>query len=324
MTTVKITETYDLRTSVNKIGLIGVHTPQLTLLRKLYPGLMKNHRFVRFVKCDVAGACASVLPADPLQIGVTAGDVAPEDMFNPILYTAVTNESFDSIVARVYGLTGVSALGSVDAGDVASADSESMFKAYYALLSENGKYRKVMPQSGFMIKGLTPLAHTLISPFGNVMPQGNSQALSEDGETPIPVPDMDNVPKLNDVWTNVPGPSTFYRGRAVRMPKFPLHLDLESVDDIPYPNIPKTYVLAMIIPPARLNQFYYRMRVTWTVRFEEVCSTLEAGNFGVYYSDVGANARGTNYTYESSKSELPGSTDTVDTDSVDIEKIMES
>lgn len=327
-TTVKITETYDMKTTINKMGLVGIHTPEISLLRKLYPGLLKNHRYLRFVKCDVVGACASVLPADPLQVGVSEGDVAPEDMFNPILYTAVTNSSWDTIVARIRALSDVSTLGSVAEGQMyPSGNSAANFNTYYALLSEHGRFRKSMPQSGFMIKGLVPLAHTIISNYGNVAPYGNNKVLSEDGETPIDVPNMD-VPTFDA--SSIVDPdgdkAIFFRGKSIKMPRIPIHkitIEAESSDTIPYPNIPETMVLAMVLPPARLHEFWYRMRVTWTCRFEEVCSTLQAGAFSVMNS-VGSSAHGQNYSFTRAESEMEKNTDMVSADGVDINKIMES
>lgn len=324
-TTVKITETYDMKTTVGKVGLVGVHTPQLPLLKRLYPGLLKNHKYFRFVKCDVVGACASVLPADPLQVGVDAGDVAPEDMFNPILYSAVTNESWDTIVQRIRAMAPVENLGSVDAGEMAYFNDADSFNKYYGLLAENGKWRKVMPQSGFKISNLVPLAHTLVSNYGNVGPISNDTALAEDGETPVPIPDL-TVP-LTASGLNAGSDTTqavYFRGKSVRMPKFPCHVGVETnYTETTISQVPKTMVLAMIIPPARLHEFYYRMRVSWTIRFERVCSTLEAGN-GTNLRITGENSYGSNYTYTDSKVQLQNSSDTVSSDDVSINKIMES
>lgn len=323
MVTVKITETYDMKTTVNKVGVVGVHTPTTALLRRLYPGLMKNHRYMRFVKCDVVGACASVLPADPLQVGVTNGQVAPEDMFNPILYTAVTNSSFDTLIARVNALSDVNVLESVASGNLApNMSAENNFKIYYALLSENGKFRKSMPQTGFAIKGLVPLAHTLVSTFGNVGSIANEHALAEDGENSVPIPELD-IPTLNDGWSDSSKESVMFRGKSVKMPRFPIHTARENYDAVPNPAIPNTMVLAMILPPAKLHEFYYRMRVTWTIRFEKIISALEIDGTSSFL-DAGNYAHGQNYTYTSSKAEMENVTDMLDGTDVEISKIMES
>lgn len=319
-TTVKVTETYDMKTAVGKLGVIGIHTPTGEQIRRLYPGLVKSHRFVRVLKCDVIGACASVLPADPLQVGVTAGAVAPEDMFNPILFKAVTNESFDTLVSKIYGSTDVSTLGSVNSNQP-SFTTDDAFKVYYSLLASKG-WRKSMPQSGFGLKGLVPLAHTVLMNYGQVKAPSTKYVLGEDGEIPIPVQDVESVP----VWAsssivNDTSAGLMYRGRPVRMPKFPLHFGTENWDAIPNINLVKTFVACIIVPPARLNEFYYRMRVTWTLRFEDVIPATEFDN-GASMLVTANYSYARSYDYTTSKSDLTNSVDSVDTVDVDIDKIM--
>lgn len=144
MVTVRITETYDMKTTVGKLGVVGIHTPKWGQMLRLYPGLMMQHKFARFKKCDIVGACASVLPADPLQVGVEAGMVAPEDMFNPILMKAVTNESFDTIVNMIYNAPNVQALGSVNEvkTDGTNISPEDAMDIYYGLLEQSKKWKK--------------------------------------------------------------------------------------------------------------------------------------------------------------------------------------
>lgn len=319
-TTVKVTETYDMKTTVGKLGVIGIHTPTGEQIRRLYPGLVKSHRFVRVLKCDVIGACASVLPADPLQVGVTAGAVAPEDMFNPILFKAVTNESFDTLVSKIYGSTDVNLLGSVNKTEDPFSAVDA-FKVYYSMLASKG-WRKSMPQSGFGLKGLVPLAHTVLMNYGQVKAPSTKYVLGEDGETPVPVQDMESVPS----WTaasliDTVSAGLMYRGKSVRMPKFPLHFAPEAWDAIPTINLVKTFVACIIVPPARLNEFYYRMRVTWTLRFEEVIPSTEYSN-GSAMLQIADRSYARSYDYTTSKVELTNSVDSVDTVDVDIDKIM--
>ena len=65
MVQVRISETYDLSTKVGKMGIVGIHTPTGGLIDKMWSGLVLQTDRFRFVKCDVAMACASMLPADP-------------------------------------------------------------------------------------------------------------------------------------------------------------------------------------------------------------------------------------------------------------------
>ena len=156
MVQVRISETYDLSTKLNKMGIVGIHTPRGALIDQMWPGLVLQHKKFRFVKCDVAMACASMLPADPLQIGVEAGAIAPQDMFNPILYKAVSNDSMSQVLQYIVQAqqtgSGTSATGLLQ-GSVASvndpafkADPEDsvnidQFGIYYGLLSDTDGWR---------------------------------------------------------------------------------------------------------------------------------------------------------------------------------------
>lgn len=324
MVTVKITETYDLKTTVNKMGLLGIHTPTVTLLRRLYPGLLKNHKFVRFLKADVVGACASVLPADPLQVGVSAGSVAPEDLFNPILYKAVTNQSFDTLVNRITDPATQTLLGSMNGDNVSISSSATQFAIYYSLLAENGEFRKAMPQSGFAIKNLVPICHTLVSNYGNVGPIQTANVMDYE-ENAYDVPDLSTVPHTGGALASTVDKSTamVFRGKSVKMPKLPIHTGLESWDAIPEPSFVKTMVAMLVIPPARLHEFYYRVRITWTVQFLDICTTNSMSNG----SDISINGSAgylKTYNYTKSENELDQSETMVDATNVDIEKIMES
>ena len=184
MVTVRVSETYDLSTKVNKMGIVGIHTPTGSLIDKMWPGLVLQHKKMRFVKCDVAMACASMLPADPLQVGVEAGAIAPQDMFNPILYKAVSNDSMSNILAYLMGAGGEPALDfpNVDKGSIVDINNTlftsspgatgelsptyDQFKMYYGLLADSNGWKKAMPQAGLTMRGLYPLVYQVIHPYG--------------------------------------------------------------------------------------------------------------------------------------------------------------
>lgn len=324
--TVRITETYDMKTTVGKLGVVGIHTPKWGQMMRLYPGLMMNHKFARFKKCDIVGACASVLPADPLQVGVSEGMVAPEDLFNPILMKAVTNEGFDTIVNMIYKANQVQSLGSVNEVETDGTDitADNAMDIYYALLEQNKKWKKAMPQNGFMMRGLVPIAHTLLSTYGDTRKPENVAIASGKPAVPnigaVQYADQDAVPGYS---TATPSAMTF-RGRPVRMPKFPLqvfqHNGTGQVTD--YPDL-ETFVACLVLPPAKLHEFYYRMRVSWTVEFTQVISTTDYGTIGNIEQN-GVISHGSNYSFAQSKTKLETTTDMADTTDVSIKKIMES
>lgn len=281
MVTIRITETYDLSTAVNKIGLIGIHTPSVSLIEKLYPGFLTNYKWMKLERCDVACACASVQPADPLQVGTEAGDIAPEDLFNPILYRAVSTEGYNTIINRLYNYPS-SERSVVTSGQVGSDPFPSISNQtdiYYSLLSESG-WRKAMPQAGFAMTGLRPFVYPLESTFGNtnIRPEVTSGSANPNSVTTT-ASDGDNIGSSNK--------GTMFRGSGHPMGRLPTSMGLnygyynsksEVIDHAEASQttvIPPTWCGAILMPPARLHRLYYRIRCSWTITFFDPISTIE-------------------------------------------------
>lgn len=316
MTTVRITETYDLSTRLEKMGMIGVHTPSTGTIKQLYPGLWDSHKFVRMLKCDVTIACASMLPADPLQVGTEAGAIAPQDMFNPILYRAVTNESFDVILGRmntmIANATNASGSNINFTPEIFGSVSDSQ-KAYYSLLSERG-WKKSMPQAGLSMRGLVPLVYPILSAYGNeygpVGPAPLSQALpgvADNGE----IATMANK-------------SAVFRGKAMRMPRIPTKYGDRSVSPTTPSdtNIPNTMVACIIMPPSKLHSLYYRLRVSWTIRFEKIRSINEYGSLSDMMTT--ADMLYTEYMPSESSKDMEKDDSMVATNDMDMQMIMQA
>ncbi|AIY31258.1 putative capsid protein [Camel associated drosmacovirus 2] len=319
MVTVRYTETYDLCTEVGKLGIIGIHTPTLSNLEYLYRGLMMNHRYVHLDGCDVVIACASTLPADPLQVGTEAGDVAPQDMFNPILYKAVSNDSFNTVINRV--TVGSSVLddeitgGSVRKVGDAFADLPQLANApervYYGLLADPDGWKKAMPQAGLEMRGLYPIVHTIYSTYGQQTSPGSN-------------PDAQSLPYYSDAGQRGSANREYYlRGNSVRLPRLPLCAGTQSSgasgDQLPVVTIPTTYVACLVMPPAKLHKFYYRMRVTWTITFSEVVPLTEWENPTRLW-DVGTYVYKSDYDEQSKRMDTTEST--VDAKDTTLERIM--
>lgn len=330
MVFVRVSETYDLSSKVNKLGIVGIHTPKTDLVARNWKGLLMNFGKFRFASCDVTLACASILPADPLQVGVEAGSIAPQDMFNPILYKAVSNDSMNTFLQFLYGQElsaqgGVVALSKgsiIDVHDTAFKTTDNaevdQFKMYYGLLSNSDGWKKAMPQAGLQMRGLYPLVF---------------QRLSNVGYTGKDNGDAGSVPGINDS-ASFPSYGTYakmMRGNACRMPFVPTTYFVSQPSEANIDgsqishtmdgwNIPSCYVGLIILPPAKLNQLYYRLKVTWTVEFSDIRSTLDIANWSVLAS-AGDVAYGTDYAAQASK--MSSTLDMVDTQGADIEKIME-
>ena len=328
---VRISETYDLSTQVGKMGLVAIHTPSFEKVARLWGGLCKNFKFLKFTSCDVTMACASMLPADPLQIGTDAGDIAPQDMFNPILYKAVSNDSYSNFVNRimctaseVFGASGgsVSAINEPDFGKDTAMTPLDQFSLYYSLLADKDGWRKSMPQSGLQMKGLYPVVFSVLNNIGN-----NSNVADNviSGNTA----DFNKVHSRTSAGDTSVSIGTFMRGPPIRMPRVPTAVlngtvGSDSVDGVMLeystPKYPTCYVGVIVLPPAKLNKLYYRMRVTWTVEFTEPRTLFELASFQSL-AEIGTEFYGTDYVTQSSLATKK--TSMVDTKDADVQLIME-
>lgn len=323
--TIRIQETYDLSTAVNKMGLLGIHTPGYGLIKRLYPGFLMNYKYMRAVRCDLAIACASVQPADPLQIGTEAGSIAPQDLFNPILYRAVSTDSFNTILNRMYGL-GDNLIGSGSVADSGSAGSDpwngiNSTDIYYALLSESG-WAKAMPQAGFAMSNLVPLVYEVLNTFGNTLIPASSSS-------------MNTIPFVQPGggMSNGTTIATTFRGSPRPMPRIPTTAGTNTVDvsgevfDLPASEqvgIPKTFVACIVMPPAKQHILYFRLKVVWTLEFTDTMSMNERATIGSLQAN-GAQTYASNII--ASKTATPDmqvKESMLDADGVSAEMIMQS
>nr|WCR62168.1 MAG: capsid protein [Smacoviridae sp.] len=346
MVIVSVSETYDLSTKVNKMGIVGIHTPTGRLIDKLWPGLVMQCEKFRFVGCDVRLACASILPADPLQVGVEAGDIAPQDLFNPILYKAVSNDSMTSFLNLLQQIGGSSSVSTalnqgslVDVNNATFKDNDveiSQFDMYYGLLSSPG-WRKSMPQAGLEMTNLRPLVFQVVDQYG-YNGSGNN-TIPDNGGISSTSPFFD----INQNITNAMGPASpsgvnipidkRFRGPAMAMPSIDTMCRAITNDAFAEPGnmvtqvqsntgkVPPAYVGLIIMPPARLNVLYYRMSVTWYVEFTGMRPLTEF----MGWKDLANTASisyGTDYPDQSAS--MASTTDMVDVNGTDIQKIMES
>ena len=344
MVMVRVSETYDLSTKVDKMGIVGIHTPTGDLISRMWPGLILQHKKFRFVKCDVAMACASMLPADPLQVGVEAGSIAPQDMFNPILYKAVSNESMNqfqawlNIVEQTKGLTGAFNKGSVvDVNDPDFVDTKGsthydQFSMYYALLADSDGWRKAMPQAGLEMRGLYPLVFQVVSQFGTGPENSSADADANISVPGLSLPASGDKQPISQVGTVSSIQNRTMRGPSMRMPAVdttyfvnssmsdsalvPDRINVDSALD----KVPPAYVGMIILPPARLNQLYYRLKVTWTIEFTGLRSAVDVSNW-LNLEIIGSVAYGSDYEVQSAS--MSAKTGMVDTSGSTITKIME-
>lgn len=336
MPSVTIRETYDLGTTTGKIGLLGVHTPSVEILKSLYPGFLINYKKMKVESCNIAMACASLLPADPLQVGVEAGDIAPQDLFNPVLYRAVSSDSFNTILNRVYGFgDNFNSVGTSSLADSGMTGSDPFVGAevdeeqiYYSLLSESG-WKKSMPQSGLTMSGLVPIVYQVLNNYGNTLVR---TATDND------LSSVNTVNRLGNIVST--GLASTFRGPSMPMPAIPTingRTDNTATVtgnggwSIPVGNanlIPKTFVAAIVLPPSKLHRMFFRMTISWTVSFFDIVSTNERGTL-VQIANNYDDVYGSNIIFNSSSSKdaedkMDVVESTVDTLGVSADMIMQS
>lgn len=274
---VSMMETYDLSTAVGKMGLIAIRTPNLQYIDKKWPGFVRNFKYVRVNSANVQVACAQMLPADPLQVGFEPGQVAPQDMFNPILYRTVSNDSWNGLVNRIYAFASGNSLSGSVAGiqnmdAFPSAPSGQSTNVYYTLLSENG-WRKAHPQQGLSVRNVRPLVWTLLHTLGAPL-QGSAQ-LSAPGSDAI------GISNAGTEGATIQGAGSYLKGHAQPMPRVPTVISVsDTVDNGLVPllgYIPTCYCLAIVTPPATQSLMYFRLVVVWDIEFIEPRSDAELG-----------------------------------------------
>lgn len=340
MVFVKVREVYDLHTVQNKMTVIGIHTPKPDIIKANFPGLLMQCKAYRPYSCDVKVACASQQALDPLGVGTTEGDVAPEDLFNPILYKAISNVGMSQLEMRIFALAtnkfgesqpvdvdGPSV--AVDVDDVTNMTDE--FPVYYGLLSNGHGFRTADPQAGLEMRGLKPLVYEVLQNIGDNGPLGSDgHSIQYPG-----APDTDG-----SLWGR-PYPQVI-RGGAKPLPLINC-TSYSSGDAVPGFDSGQTsdrvvnheievpwincVVGAIIIPPSRLHELFYRMVVEWTLEFTSIRPIGEITSW-TGLSRLGGITHYQNYSFENTKQALGVEQEIMDRSqamidaNVDIKKVM--
>lgn len=345
MVFVKVRETYDLHTVRNKMTVISVHTPKPTIIARNYPGLLLQCRAYRPVSADVRVACASMMPLDPQGVGTAEGDVAPEDVFNPILYKAMSNKGMSQLEARINYLNSTGS-GADVSGDTSRIDVDSFtsyadeFNIYYGLLANTHDWKHANPQAGLSMSDLRPLVYERLYNVGDdpgasagigADVSGNSGMYnypsadgSEHGQVTKagitgaakPLPFMNCLAYTTTGQNNPLKPSA--EGDTLQLPSV-------HAQSVPWVNC---VVAALVIPPSRLHELFFRMVVEWTIEFSQVRPLSEVTSW-VGLGLAGEQSHFQNYDYSATKEALTGDSSTIlDKDTtmvssnVDVNKVM--
>lgn len=337
MVFVKVRETYDIKTVKNRMTVIGIHTPKANIIKANFPGLLVQCKAYRPVSCDIVVASASALPLDPLGVGQEIGDVAPEDVFNPILYKALTNAGMSNLESRIYALGAGTTQGDDIDGPSVNLDVDSVtdqsdeFGVYYSLLSNSHGWKTASPQAGLVMRDVRPLVYEVLADNGMNNANGGINGSGTNGVVP--------TQNQSNLALNVGG--FFIKGNAKPMP-FMNTTFVNGSSSVSGANIgfsdtasniqqgipaPRVMCAAIIVPPSKLRELFFRMTVEWTLEFSQIRPISEVCT----WADMTALANTThyqNYDYSTSskaeglsESTMTESQNMVDSN-VDIKKVM--
>lgn len=336
MVFVKVRETYDLHTTKNKMSVIAIHAPKPDIIKRNYPGLLMQTRAYRPVSADVRVACASVLPLDPKGVGLTENDVAPEDIFNPILYKAMSNKGMSQLEARINGIIHAGSNFDVD-GSSAAVEVDSFtpeadeFDVYYGLLANSQGWKHANPQAGLEMKGLKPLVYEMVYSVGDSV-NGNGNGAVPDFAAPSADGMKTTWKPFGIMGKSKPMPFLNTTSYSLAANKYVGLAQAGFADipsncevDVPYINV---VVGCIIVPPSRLHELFYRMVVEWTIEFSMIRPLGEILDWGGLKIN-GQNTHYQNYSFEAAKAALdPDGEEILDKDTcmvsanVDINKVM--
>lgn len=282
-------ETYDLKTTIGKITIMGIHTPTALSLKKMYKGFFEQYKKIKINSCDIVGVCASTQSLTPNEVGMEAGKTSPREVLDPILFKATTGENLNLLLDQIYGNTGN------DFGSVHRIESATDADRYYAMLADD-TFRKFHPQGGVRVSSLRPFVHKVATtqPFKwEVGPTANRPRIGSNF--------VQDFAGSDGTANSANNPSVFISNGLESMPW--IETTYEGTEDIIdgegstenvlstvlAANIPRVYCGVLILPPAEYTSLYFRFQVRWHVSFKDFRPAYEIGPLGaaVGETDIG-------------------------------------
>lgn len=289
-------EVYDLSNQAGEVSVLGIRTPNSGTPQKLLSGFFSQFRKFRYYGCEVRVQPASMLPADPLQIGLEAGETLdPRDLLNPILFHGCHGDDLNYALNMIYqNGNSLSAVpnSSVDEIDVpleqafvrdpVAGNRVNMEDIYYSCLSDRS-WKKFGVQQPFRLR-LRPLVHEVVMSkvfqptdaaptLGSLIPNADGTGyelgmsafrnveVPHDGETARP----ENRPQI---FTN----------RLTSMGWLDCRRSLVSSTGVTSSKsvgaIPKTFMGILLLPPSYRQEMYMRILIVHKFGFKDFTSSL--------------------------------------------------
>lgn len=292
-------ETYDLKTTVGKMTILGVHTPTAVSLKKMYKGFFEQYKKIKINGCDIVGVCASTQSLTPSEVGMEAGKVSPREILDPILFSAMTGENLNLLLDKIYG-SGGAENGSVHSMELSdSADAQR--DAYYTMLADD-RFRKFHPQGGIRVSNLKPFVHRVATtqPFKwEIGPRPDEPRSTYQSVVGFGGSDGTNTQNSSVFISNglepMPWIETTYEGTEQYQDE--TSGTANYISTILAANIPRCYCGVVVLPPAEYTSLYFRFSIRWHVSFKDFRPAYEIGPIGVQtgFEDKGMSSAGLYY-----------------------------
>lgn len=313
-------EVLDLNTEDSKVTAIGIHTPTGDTPRRMFKGYFDQYKKFRYVGASLKFVPLARLPADPSQVGYEAGDLMdPRDLANPILVHGCHGDDLGGILNQLYtansemdSITPVEQ-GLVSGGSVIGVTDpwySVMERLYYKALTDR-TWAKAGPQQGFFKGHLRPLIYTLAT---NHPMLPNSKDV--DFETGGIFDGFESGNNNGVITTKVVNDAQFFTPRLTKLGWLDTRMPTTAVstgqfategndgekaavgildamkNSINYTELPKLFMLCILLPPAYKQEMYFRAIITHHFAFKDFrgISFMPENTTVPYYNATGDNS----------------------------------
>lgn len=307
----KYQEIYDVNTRSNEVSIIGIHTPTGAKPRQMLAGFFTQFRKYKYAGCSVLATPAQRLGLSLAQLSVEAGASAvnPKDVFNPILVRGCHGDNLNSALNSIYKGSFEnqgSAVGMDQHADtVVPAGNLTWEQMYYRML-QDPSFKKFSTSSGIKLTGLRPMVYNVASNH-QIMPNEDNPYVGYVG------PDSDEQGlDLNSALgghvatgagTLEPIFPRLMTNRLQRLGWMDTRQVINSRSDVATPAytvLPRIFMSAIILPPAKSADVVTSMRfvITHYFEFKEFNTSLTLEGASEYYDWLTATSSKKNDTLD--------------------------
>lgn len=289
-------EIYDVNTELNKLSLIGIHTPIGAKPRQMLAGFFQQYRKYKYLGCSIVGTPCATLPLNLQDIDVNAGESGtnPRDIWNPILFHGCHGDNLNSALNSIYKGTmnfDGTTLGKDDFSitTVPDAGTGLTWEQIYYRMLQDPSFRKMRMNQGFTIDKLHPMVYNMAS-LHQILPNEGVDTVGDfvydnDGNLNLSITTSGKVAKGDGyieqvypkVLTNHLVPLSWLDTRQI------LNSSNNNVNPA-YTVLPKQMMGLVILPPAYRSKTAMRIVITHRFEFKDFNTSLTLESANEYYN----------------------------------------